>query len=134
MGSSVYSSFLLPNLLSGVMILKSMVVLCLTLVVFIEAKVVPVPGQLCLPEDDCNKDVDGKKKRSPDVEAENGIDDDEPITENKLNEALDITSNESEDITDDSEQMDVTVTSLMRKRSARRPYEYTWPYACNSSI
>merc|ERR1712126_348520 len=134
MGSSVYSSFPLPNLLSGRMTFKTMVVLCLTLVVFIEAKVVPVPGELCLPEDDCNKDVDGRKKRSPNVEAENGMDDDETITENKLNEALDITSNESEDTTDNSEQMDVTATSLMRKRSARRPCEYTWPYTCSGSI
>merc|ERR1712126_570475 len=112
MGSSVYSSFLLPNLLSGRMILKTMVILCLTMVVFIEAKIVP---DLCLPEDDCNKDVDGRKKRSPDVEAENGLDDDETITENKLNEALDITSNESEDTTENSEQMDVTATSLMKE-------------------
>merc|ERR1711955_51788 len=131
MGSSVYSSFLLPNLLSGRMILKTMVILCLTMVVFIEAKIVP---DLCLPDDDCNKDVDGRKKRSPDVEAENGMDHDETITENKLNEALDTTSNESEDTTDNSEQMDVTATSLMRKRSARRPCEYTWPYTCNGSI
>merc|ERR1712215_27449 len=98
MGSSVYSSFLLPTLLSGRMTLKMMVVLCLALVVFIEAN--PVP------EDDGweNDDVDGTKKWDPDLETE------------KLIDLLDTKSNESEGTTEDSEQLDVMVPGQRRKR------------------
>merc|ERR1712215_656670 len=113
MGSSVYSSFLLPRLLSGRMTLKTMVVLCLALVVFIEAN--PVPGN-----DDWSSLV-RRKKRSHDEGTDNGLNDDDAITENEPIELLDITSNESEDTIDDSEQMDHMDHDLSdrRKRSPR---------------
>merc|ERR1712112_632952 len=95
MGSSVYSSFLLPSLLSGRMTLKTMVVLCVVLVAFIEANPVPENDGW---EDD---DVDGRK--NPDLE----IDALDTITK----------SNESEDTTDDSEQVDDMDTSGRKKRS-----------------
>merc|ERR1711874_175898 len=70
------SSFLLPRLLSGRMTLKTMVVLCLVLVVFIEAN--PVPGN------DNWSSLVGRKKRSPNGETENGLNDDDAITENEV--------------------------------------------------
>merc|ERR1712215_380081 len=112
MGSSVYSSFLLLRLLSGRMTLKTMVVLCLALVVFIEAN--PVPRK-----HNWDSRV-GRKKRSPDEETENGLNDDDANTaENELIEALETKSNESEDINDDSEQVeeDMVPTSGRKKRS-----------------
>merc|ERR1711872_480775 len=63
MGSSVYSSFLLTSILSGKMTLKTIVVLCLALVVFIEAD--PVPGRRMVSGDSSWEDVGGRKKRSP---------------------------------------------------------------------
>merc|ERR1712002_382056 len=90
MGSLFYSSFLLPSLLSGRMTLKTMVLLCLALVVFIEAN--PVP------ENDGYISLVGKVKRSPDEETENGL--------NERIDLLDTKSNESEDTTDDNEQVD----------------------------
>merc|ERR1712215_371422 len=110
MGSSVYSSFLLPRLLSGRMTLKTMVVLCLALVVFIEAN--PVPRK-----HNWDSRV-GRKKRSPDEETENRLNDDD--AENELIDLLDTKSNESEDINEDSEPAeDMVPTSGRRKRSPR---------------
>merc|ERR1712243_83181 len=101
MGSSVYSSFLLPNLSSGRMTLKMMVVLCLALVVFIEAN--PVPGYGAM------EGVGGRKKMSPDQE-----------TGNEMNDVLGTSTkiNESEDFTDDSEEV-VEKDSNERKRSPK---------------
>merc|ERR1711962_71403 len=111
MGSSFYSSFLLPSLLSGRMTLKTMVVLCLALGVFIEAN--PLPGN------DNWSSLVGRKKRSPNEETENGLNDDDAIIENELIERLVNTSNESEDTTDDSEVGDMD-TSGRKKRSPRK--------------
>merc|ERR1712002_50705 len=107
MGSSVYYSFLLPSLLSERMTLKTMVVMCWALILFIEAN--PVP----------EKDSWSRKKRSPEVVTENGLNDDDAITENELIEALDNTSNESEDTTDGNEQVKDMETSGRMKRSPR---------------
>merc|ERR1712215_146878 len=113
MGSSFYSSLLLSSLLSGRMTLKTMVVLCLALVVFIEAN--PVPGN------DNWSSLVGRKKRSPDEGAENELNDNDAITENEHIELHDTTSNESEDTIDDSEQVDHMDHDLSdrRKRSPR---------------
>merc|ERR1712002_406119 len=108
MGSSVYSSFLLPSLLSGRMTLKTMVVLCLALVAFIEANPVPEDDGW---EDD---DVDGRNKWDPDLETE------------KLIDLLDTKSNESEGTTDDSEQMDVMVPVQRKKRDVVGPGGCSW--------
>merc|ERR1712236_22704 len=115
MGSPFYSSFLLPSLLSGRMTLKTMVVLCLALVVFIEAN--PLPGN------DNWSSLVGRKKRSPNEETENGLNDDDAIIENELIERLVNTSNESEDTTDDSEVGDMD-TSGRKKRSPRKYFGY----------
>merc|ERR1712215_107392 len=124
MGSSFYSSFLLPRLLSGRMTLKTMVVLCLALVVFIEAN--PVPGN-----DDWSSLV-RRKKRSPDEEAENGLNNDD--TENEPIDLLDTASNESEDTTDDSEQVDDMVPGQRRKRGLRlsrcKKNPFRWALNC----
>merc|ERR1712215_599542 len=126
MGSSVYSSFLLPSLLSGRMTLKTTVVLCLALVVFIEAN--PVPGN------DNLSSLVGRMKRSPNEETENELNDDNAIIENELNELLDTTSNESEDTTDDSDVGDMD-TSGRKKRSPRKKCpEKRNPYTCDNSI
>merc|ERR1711962_591626 len=109
------SSFLLPRLSSGRMTLKTMVVLCLVLVVFIEAN--PVPGN------DNWSSLVGRKKRSPNGETENGLNDDDAITENEHIELLDTTSNESEGTTDDSEVGDMD-TSGRKKRSPRKKFVY----------
>jgi len=94
MGSSVYSSFLLSSLLSGRMILKMIVVLCLALVVFIEAN----PVSMEVPEDDgwTDENLDG---RNTDI----------------LIDAIGNNSNESEDTTEDSQKVEV-----MDPRSERR--------------
>merc|ERR1711874_245886 len=97
MGSSVYSSFLLSNLFSGRMTLKTMVILCLGLVVFTEAY------PWCIQ----------RWKRSPELTEEDNVTSDgstdgDDLAGNAMNDAVDtITkSNESEDNTDDSEQVD----------------------------
>jgi len=94
MGSSVYSSFLLPSVLSGRMTLKVIVILCLALVVFIEAN----PVSMEVPEDDgwTDDNLDG---RNTDI----------------LSDAIDNNSNESEDTTEDSQKVEV-----MDPRSERR--------------
>merc|ERR1712215_290208 len=125
------SSFLLSRLLSGRMTLKTMVVLCLVLVVFIEAN--PVP------ENDGYISLVGKVKRSPNEETENGLNDDDTITENEPIDLLDTESNESEDTTDDSEQVD-DVNHDISDRKKRSPgqrrckagWKKRWPYACGS--
>merc|ERR1712215_22189 len=122
MGSSFYSSFLLPSLLSGRMTLKTMVVLCLALVVFIEAN--PVPGN------DNWSSLVWRKIRSPNEETDNGLNDDDAITENEL--ILDTKSNESKDTTDDSEVGDMD-TSGRKKRSPRKKCpEKRNPYTCDN--
>merc|ERR1712002_515198 len=106
MGSSVYSSFLLPSLLSGRMTLKTIFVLCLFLVVFIEAKPKPWNDRWETVEDDGWQDTRWVNKRSS-----------EPETGNEMNDAPDTKSNESEDTTDDSEQVDDMDTSGKMRRS-----------------
>merc|ERR1712215_482499 len=123
------SSFLLSRLLSGRMTLKTMVVLCLVLVGFIEAN--PVP------ENDGYISLVGKVKRSPNEEIENGLNDDDTITENEPIDLLDTENNESEDTTDDSEQVD-DVNHDISERRKRSPgqrrckdgWQYRWPYTC----
>jgi len=97
MGSSVYSSFLLSSVLSGRMTLKMIVVLCLALVVFIEAN----PVSMEVPEDDgwTDDNLDG---RNTDI----------------LIDAIENNSNESEDTTEDSQKVEVMdPRSEKRKRS-----------------
>jgi len=97
MGSSVYSSFLLSSVLSGRMTLKMIVVLCLALVVFIEAN----PVSMEVPEDDgwTDDNLDG---RNTDI----------------LIDAINNNSNESEDTTEDSQKVEVMdPRSEKRKRS-----------------
>jgi len=97
MGSSVYSSFLLPSVLSGRMTLKVIVILCLALVVFIEAN----PVSMEVPEDDgwTDDNLDG---RNTDI----------------LIDAIENNSNESEDTTEDSQKVEVMdPRSEKRKRS-----------------
>merc|ERR1712215_611827 len=106
------SSFLLSRLLSGRMTLKTMVVLCLVLVVFIEAN--PVP------ENDGYISLVGKVKRSPDEETENGLNYDDTITEMEPIDLLDTESNESEDTTEDNEQVD-DVNHDISDRKKRSP-------------
>merc|ERR1711955_51059 len=104
MGSSVYPTFLLPILLSERMTLKMIVVLCLALVIFIEAN----PVSMGVPEDNSWEDdvVDGSKEWNPELENE------------RLLDALNNNSNESDDTTDDSQQVeDIGLKSERRKRS-----------------
>merc|ERR1712243_197104 len=104
MGSLVYPSFLLPSLLSGRMTLKMIVVLCLTLVIFIEAN----PVSMGVPEDFSWEDdvVDGSKEWNPELEND------------RLLDALNNNSNESEDTTEDSQQVeDIGPKSERRKRT-----------------
>merc|ERR1712243_297414 len=100
MGSSVYPTFLLPILLSERMTLKMIVVLSLALVIFIEANPVPEDNSW---EDDV---VDGSKEWNPEIEND------------RLLDALNNNSNESEDTTEDSQQVeDIGPKSERTKRS-----------------
>merc|ERR1712002_182611 len=104
MGSLVYPSFLLPSLLSGRMTLKMIVVMCLALVIFIEAN----PVTMGVPEDNSWEDdvVDGSKEWNPELEND------------RLLDALKNNSNESEDTAEDSQQMeDIGPKSERTKRS-----------------
>merc|ERR1712215_294734 len=108
MGSSVYSSFLLSNLLSGRMTLKIMVILCLGLVVFTEAY--PI---FCAEPEFCSLESVERMRRSPELTEEDNVTSDgstdgDVLAGNAMNDAVDtiIKSNESEDNTDDSEQED----------------------------
>merc|ERR1712236_70991 len=108
MGSSVYSSFLLSNLFSGRMTLKTMVLLCLGLVVFTEAYPAVCDVEQCY-------DSAERKKRSPELTEDDNVTSDgstdgalDVLAGNAMNDAVDtiIKSNESGDNTDDSEQED----------------------------
>merc|ERR1711955_147529 len=104
MGSSVYSSFLLSSVLSGRMTHKMIVVLCLALVIFIEAN----PASMGVPEDNSWEDdvVDESKEWNPELEND------------RLLDALNNNSNESEDTTEDSQQVeDIDPKNERTKRS-----------------
>merc|ERR1712243_202433 len=95
MGSSVYSSFLLSSVSSGRMTLKMIVVLCLALVVFIEAN----PVSMEVPDDDgwTDDNLDGRNT---------GI----------LIDAIENNSIESEDTTEDSQKVEVMDPRSERKK------------------
>merc|ERR1712236_82330 len=90
----------------GRMTLKTIAVLCLFLVVFIEANPVPWNDGWEDVEDDGWIDTRFVKKRSS-----------EPETGNEMNDAPDNKSNESEDFTNDNEEVVKKDSNERRKRS-----------------